>query len=284
MCAWMNPNDNILRIRLTEMQYAEAFIERGNIKFSTPESWVKYAESHGDGRGDAYEGTLAFCHCLDYERFLELEQKYSPTTILNPNARELTKKVYKQRVLFKDKRSMQLPCFCLYVMKVSSFTPPEKAGKQRLRTSIPGSYFKDFVENKSEDEVSKLPQPEQPALIVIENFEVFLSRLKNKLFSLGVHEDEILVSYTSYFDFEEYGEIGWYDFQQKYPNELFVKNSRFVDQSEGRIIIKTKKSDVIEALSKPIDLGNMSDIAKIIPGYFPEGIDIELTATFTSEK
>ena len=94
---------------------------------------------------------------------------------------------------------MQLPCFCLYVMKVSSFTPPEKAGKQRLRTSIPGSYFKDFVDNKSEDEVSKLPQPEQPALIVIENFEVFLSRLKNKLFSLGVHEDEILVSYTTPF-------------------------------------------------------------------------------------
>lgn len=92
MCAWMNPNDNILRIRLTEMQYAKAFIERGNIKFSTPESWVKYAESHGDGRGDAYEGTLAFCHCLDYERFLELEQKYFPTTILNPNARELIKK------------------------------------------------------------------------------------------------------------------------------------------------------------------------------------------------
>ena len=64
-------------------------------------------------------------------------------------------------------------------MKVASFTPPEKAGKQRLRTNIPGSYFKDFVDNKSEAEVSKLPQSEQPALIVIENFEAFLSRLKN---------------------------------------------------------------------------------------------------------
>ncbi len=40
----------------------------------------------------------------------------------------------------------------------------------------------------------------------------------------------------------------------------------------------------MEALSKPIDLGNMSDIAQIIPGYYPKGIDIKLTATFTSEK
>lgn len=169
-------------------------------------------------------------------------------------------------------------------MKITSFTPPPKAGKQRLRTSIPGSYFKDFVDNKSEDEVSKLPQPEQPALIVIENFEAFLSRLKKKLFSLGIQENEILVSYTSYFDFEKYGQTGWYDFQQKYPKELFVKNSRFIDQSEGRIIINTKKPDVIEALSKPIDLGNMSDIAQLIPGYYPEGIDIELTASIISEK
>lgn len=284
MGTWMNPNDNILRIRLTEMQYAEAFIDRGCIKFSTPESWVKYAESHGDGRGDAYEGALAFCYFLDYERFLKLEQKYSPITILNPNARDLTKKIYKQRVLLKDKRSMKLPCFCLYAMKITSITPPAKAGKQQLKTSIPGSYFKDFVDNKSEVEVSKLPQPKQPALIVIENFEAFLSRLKNKLFSLGVQEDEILVSYIRYFDFEKYGQMGWYDLHQKYPNELFLKNSRFVDQSEGRIIINTKKTDVMEALSKPIDLGNMSDIAQIIPGYYPKGIDIKLTATFTSEK
>lgn len=280
----MNPNDNILRIRLTERHYAEAFIERGCIKFSTPESWVKYAELHGDGRGDAYEGTLAFCHFLDCEKFFELEQKYSPSTTLNPNARKLTKEIYKQRVLFKDKRSMQLPCFCLYVMKVASFTPPEKAGKQRLRTNIPGSYFKDFVDNKSEAEVSKLPQSEQPALIVIENFEAFLSRLKNKLFNLGVQENEILVSYTSYFDFEKYGQTGWYDFQQKYPKELFVKNLRFIDQSEGRIIINTKNPDVLNTLSTPIDLGNMSDIAQMIPGYYPEGIDIELTASIISEK
>ena len=284
MDTWMNPNDNILRIRLTEMQYAEAFIDLGCIKFSTPESWVKYAKLHGDGRGDAYEGTLAFCHLLDYEKFLELQQKYSPSTILNPNARELTKEIYNQRVLFKDKRSMQLPCFCLYVMRVNSFTPPQKEGKQSLKTSIPGNYFKDFADNKTEVEVSKLPQPEQPALIIIENFEIFLSRLKNKLFSLGLQENEILVSYTSYFDFEKYGQAGWYDFQQKYPNELFVKNLRFKDQSEGRIIINTKNPDIMKALSQPIDLGNMSDIAQMVPGYHPEGINIELTASIISEK
>lgn len=280
----MNPDDNILRIRLTEMQYAEAFIERGCIKFSTPESWVNYAESHGDGRGDAYEGTLAFCHILDSERFLKLEQKYSPATILNPNARKLTKKIYRHRVLFKDKRSMQLPCFCLYIMRVSSFTPPEEAGTQHLATSIPGSYFKDFADNKSKAEVSSLPPSEQPALIMIKNFEVFLNRLKNKLFRLGVQDNEILVNHIRYFDFEQNGQEGWLDLCQNYPKELFVKNLRFSDQKEGRIIINTRNPDVLNALSTPIDLGDLSDIAQMIPGYYPEGLDIEITASIISEN
>lgn len=280
----MNPNDNILRIRLTEMQYAEAFIDRGCIKFSTPESWVKYAEMYGDGRGDVYEGTLAFCHVHDIENVIELRRKYSPSTILDPNARQLTPKPHNQRVLFKDKRSMQLPCYCLYMMRVDSFPVPSEAGKQYLRTIIPGSYFKDFVDNKSKDEVKNLPDKNQPALILIKDFECFLNRLKKKLFCMGVQENEILINYIHYFDFEEFGQIAWHDFRQKYPHELFVKNSRFKDQSEGRIIINTDNPDIMKALSEPIDLGNMSDIAQIIQGYYPEGLGVEVTASIIAEK
>lgn len=279
MDTWANPNTNVLRIRLTEAQYADDFIERGCIKFGTPESWVKYAELYGDGRGDAYEGTLAFCHFLDYERAIELEEKYSPSHILNVNSRALVKKLYKQRLLFKDRRSMQLPCYCLYLMKVSAFTPLDKPGKQQLRTSIPGSYFRDFVDNKSDDEIRKLPAQNQPALIIIENFDIFLIRLKEKLFSLGVKENEILTSYVEYKNFEEYGEEGWFDFGQKYPKELFIKKERFMEQSEGRIIINTSNIDILKRLCTPIELGNMSDIAQVIYGYYPEGIDVEITAS-----
>ena len=40
----------------------------------------------------------------------------------------------------------------------------------------------------------------------------------------------------------------------------------------------------MKALSEPIDLGNMSDIAQIIQGYYPEGLGVEVTASIIAEK
>lgn len=280
---WMNPNDNVLRLKLLERQYAESFMERGCIKFSTPKTWEEYQEKNGDGRGDIYEGTLAFCDMFDVEKVMELGKKYAPSP-LNPNARQLIQKIYNQRILFKDRRSMQLPCYCLYVMRVDDFPVPNKAGEQILKTIIPGSFFQDFVDNLSEDEVKRLPAKKEPALIMITDFESFLKRLKQKLYCLGVKENEILISYASYFDFEKYGETGWYDFQQKYPNELFIKNARFKNQSEGRIIVNTTKQDIINQLKNPIELGSMDDIAQIKVGYFPKGVNVEINTTIISKK
>lgn len=278
MNGWANTNDNILRMRLTENQYAKCFISKGTVKFSTPESWVEYAKDHGDGRGDFYEGTIAFCHKNDMERIFEFDDKYGTAKLLNPNGRDLTKVEYKNRILYKDNRSMKLPCFCMYILKNEALKIPEKEGKQNFETSIPGSYFKDFANHMLPEDVAKLPEDEQPALIVISDFERFKERLIKKLVEIGVEEKEILIKYVTYFDFEKYGFLGWYDFQQKYPLELYVKSQRFNEQCEARIVINTRDTKVLERLKKPIDLGNMSDIAKSTKGYFYEGIDISFNA------
>ena len=278
MNTWANPNHNILRIRLTEKKYADAFMKRGCIKFNTPESWEKYEKANGAGRGDAYEGTLGFCHYLDIKKASELDKKYSLSTNSKTHSREVIKKKYNQRILFKDKRSMNLPCFCLYMIKVDSFFPPKKAGVRYLKMSIPGSYFKDFVDNKTEDEIKKLPKESQPALIVINDFEKFITRLKKKLYNLGVQENEILIDYIKYLNFEKYGSNGWIDFGTEFPKELFIKNLRFENQREGRIIVNTNKKNILDTLSKPIDLGAMSDIATMVSGYYPEGLEAQVKA------
>lgn len=55
MCnsSWKNPNDLILVLRCTTLEFAKDLVNLGQIKFSTPKSWEQYGKQ---GRGDIYEG------------------------------------------------------------------------------------------------------------------------------------------------------------------------------------------------------------------------------------
>jgi hypothetical protein len=259
-------------------------MEKGSIKFNTPQSWVDYSKAHGTGRGDTYEGTIAFCNIFDIAHIVELNQKYSSDNILSENNRSLITEGFGQRLLFKDNRSLQLPCFCVYIMKHSLFSCPDSVGKHKITADIPASYFRDFSDNSTPEDIRKLPLADQPALIIISNFNEFKKRLHNTLSKLGLEESEILIEGVSYFNFEAYGFEGWMDFNQKYPKELFVKSTRFDKQSEARIIIKTTNSEIIKRLhDAPIELGCMNDIAQVHKGYLYEGMHVEMIVDICEE-
>ncbi|BES66094.1 hypothetical protein SANA_25330 [Gottschalkiaceae bacterium SANA] len=275
---WEKPNTFSGAFRLTSSKYAKSFIKRGSIKFNTPQSWIDYSKQHGDGRGDGYEGTLAFCDSLDVKSISEIIQKYESICILNTNARPLHKEICKRRLLLKDKRSLNLPCFCVYIMKHSLFPCPDSAGKHRIPAEIPASYFRDFSDNYSPEDIDKLPLEDQPVLIIIRDFEEFKNRLYKALREVGLEDSEIIIEGVSYFDFEAYGSDGWMDFCQIYPKELLVKSIRFEEQSEARVIIKTNKKEVVERLdSAPIELGCLKDIAQVHYGYLHKGMRVEAT-------
>lgn len=284
MGSWINPNENVLRICLTKASYADNFIKYGRIKFNTPQKWADYAKDHGDGRDDCYEGTLAFCHFLDVEKIVELNNKYSSSNILNVNNRPIERLLFKERILYKDKRSMCLPCYCLYLLKVDAFSTPNGTGVQILTTSIDGSYFRDFVDNQTKEQVERMPEDDQPSVIVISDFDAFKGKLIKELDNMGVCENDILVQYSAYFDFDKYGATGWYDFQQQYPKELFIKNKRFEKQSEGRIVIKTGDPNVLQRLEDTIDLGDMNDIASVFKGYYPDGLEVKVKAAVLEKQ
>jgi hypothetical protein len=164
-------------------------------------------------------------------------------------------------------------------MKNSLFSCPDSEGKHRITANIPASYFRDFSDNNLPEDIEMLPLEDQPALIIISDFDEFKNRLHKALRKVGLEDSEILIGNVSYFDFEAHGSNGWMDFGQKYPEELLVKNIRFAEQSEARIIIKTIKKEVIERLySAPIKLGCMQDIAKVHKGYLHKGVRVEMTA------
>jgi hypothetical protein len=278
MGEWAKPNDFSAVFRLTSSKYADAFVDTGSIKFNTPQSWIDYSKNYGVGRGDGYEGTLAFCDSLDVERIYELTHKYESSCILNANNRPLQREISGKLLLLKDRRSLQLPCFCVYIMKHSLFPCPDNEGKHRVTADIPASYFRDFSDNSLPEDIDKLPLEDKPALILISDFDEFSYRLRKALRLVGLEDSEILIGNVSYFDFEAYGSNSWMDFGQKYPKELLVKSIRFTNQSEARVIIKTIKKKVIERLySAPIELGCMKDIAQVHKGYLHEGMRVEMT-------
>lgn len=259
----------ILVLRCTTLEFAKDLVNLGQIKFSTPKSWEQYGKQ---GRGDIYEGTLAYSSKFYPSQYEKLIAKYSNTcTYELPN-----------RILIKNRRDMQLPCICFYGLKTDAFPPPQNEGRNRISTYIDAKYFRDFADNASPAEIAALPPKKQPAIAVIKDWAEFVRRLKAKLNSIGVPDECILVSPVQYFDFTPYStDDSWVDLNCTPPKELFVKSKQdFEYQNELRIVIDTDDPTILDLLSNPIEIGNLSDIAAVAEGYHPEGI--EVTATFNS--
>jgi len=268
---WAKPNNFILSIRCTRTDYAKNFVEKGELKFNTPQSWVDWELSNGRGRGDLCEGTIAYCHILDTERVVEFGERYKSD--------KYTAMRIEQKIYLKRKRTMSLPVFCFYILKNSLFQCPLKEGKQKMEVEIDSIYFKDFADNVTPEQVDNLLDEEKPAVILLHNYDEFMNRLTKKLLSMGLQEKEIVPGDIKYYDSNEHGEEGWRVFEGEPPKELFAKDKSFCHQSEARIIINTDNQSIINKLLKqPIEIGSLSDISEYISAYFSEGAKIEVNA------
>jgi len=234
--------------------------------FNTPRSWVQYAKDYMlEGRGDILEGVFAASKLgnktdiiENNKRFDDVESEYISTNRLR---------------YFRRKYSMQLPCYCLYYIPTEFFTPVEERGEQFLQFTVPGSYFRDFQDNLSIEDDKKLPKEKQAAVVWITDQDKFKQRILDKLLSLGLEESEIIMRGISYENLHQ-------EFRMKLttisPEELTTKDMRFRNQSEFRIIVDTKKPHIISQLKKPIQIGDISDIAQYLEGYRYDGILIKL--------
>lgn len=265
--SWQKTNDLILVIKCTKSEFAHKFVDLGQIKFSTPKSWEQYGKK---GRGDIYEGTLAFTSKFFPEQYNQIAPKYSNTcTYELPN-----------RILIKNRFDMKLPCVCFYGLKNGAFPEPSHEGKVRLSTSIGSKYFQDFADNATPEEISALPDKDKPAVVVIKDWQEFMNRLITKLISLGIPKDSIIISPINYYDFTPYDtDDSYLDFNTTPPYELFIKSKAdFGYQNELRIVINSHNPDILRQFDSPIEIGNLSDIANVADHYLSDGI--EITATF----
>ena len=179
-------------------------------------------------------------------------------------------------MLFKKRSDMDLPCLCLYYLKNSMFPCPNTPGAHTLQCDIPASYFRDFADNATPEYINSLSTDDKPAVVIIKDYPAFKQRLIEKLLSFGIRREEIIEIGVSYIDFEQFGESGWWDFGQRSPRELAVKHIRFANQSEGRFIINTQRSEVRKMLSDSIEIGSLEDISQLCNQYFYDGIQVTL--------
>ena len=275
-----NAVDFFLTLRCTSRKYAKEFVEKGIIKFNTPQSWVDYGEKQGRGRGDVLEGTFACCNQLDLEHLKLLSANYN----MSKNAN--IEKYYKEgKIYFKRKNVMQLPVFCVYLLKANMVDWPDSVGWHTIKTRIPSNYFQDFADYMTPAQIKTLPVEEQPSVVFIRDFDAFKERLVNKLISLGIDKNEIIITPITYYDFNKDGIMGWFDLRQQPPFELAIKDISFSNQSEARVIIFSKNNFASDYLkNNVIELGPLLDIAAIADGYFSEGLDFSCEVELVSIK
>lgn len=270
-----NEKHHMGALRCATKEHNENFIKYGTIKFGTPKKWEEIGITEGQGRGDKYEGTFASCDFGDIEHVKEIAEKYKV-----PNNDVFTR-ILDGRVYYKNKTSMALPVFCMYLIKFDIFNLEPKEGIQKIKGTIPGEYFRAFgdVDSKNIDDI---PDKDKPSFVWVENLDEFKKRLINALCSLGINEREIIMSPVLYY---EYISTGWFDFNKQFPYELLAKDTQFENQSEVRIVINTSNCDAINYLHEnTIDIGDLSDIAKIVDGYFKEGIEIRTSVDLRVEE
>ena len=249
----------ILALRCTSSGFAHSFVERGEVKFNTPKSWEQYGI---EGRGDLYEGVMA----ITYET--------------SPDKRKLIPSVGNsytindgKRILIKNAEDMKLPGLCFYGLWLDDFPVPEREGWNHLSTTIEPRYFRDFADGMTLDKVLKLPEDKRPAVVAIKNFDEFILRLKRKLISIGVEDNDILVRRIQYIECYDNDWTIQTDLLASSPFELFMKSRRkFSYQHEVRIIVNTHDSRLQHKLDSLIEIGNISDIAKVADTYCDNGV------------
>lgn len=260
---WANPNEFYAILRCTNIKYAKKLMDFGSIKFNTAEEWVKQEKEYGKGRGDILEGTFAACNPLDIKNVIRYSKEYND--VYGETIDGLT--------YFRRKRTMGLPCYCFYLLKQELFECPNKEGKQKISGIIPGKYFRDFIGNRTEEDILKLPTEEQPSIVLISDCKKFIEMIKQKLMSFGLKEYEILYETIEYGD-----KRSAFYYNGKSPKELKLKDNYFSHQAEGRIIINTDNTSIKQYLiNNPIEIGCINEISQKKDIYLKDGVLIDMT-------
>lgn len=243
--------------RATESVYAKQFCEHGTIKFNTPRRWIQLEAEEGSGRGDIKEACFSAYDLLDVYNIIN-----------SSRAREsVSMKTIGKLKYLTDENVIDSPAFCLFGLFNTSFEVKyfHETDREAEVAYVTENYFKDFYPYKTRSEIEAIETDQRPVFIIIKNPNLFFKKLKNTLIELGFHQSDIKIGPIDYINkdvpFNVTGPIG---------TELFIKDSRFVNQSELRVVLNSKNKVAMQRLNEAnniIHIGNLVDITEIHEYY-----------------
>ena len=248
----------LILFRCLPRKFAEPFLQ-GKIYFGSPEDWIAKEEDGNKGQGDLLEGVFLSCKENDNSDFIK-KLKADPS---------LVSFLHNRYLFFRRKAILSLRCLCLYGLRSNAFEKeigPD--GRAHYCTKISKNYFSDFTDFKSRDEYENAKSDEQSVVIRINNPHVFFSRIRSFLLTLGVKEDEIIISPVEYLD--RYTQM---IATVPSPSELLLKDKAFQEQSEVRIIVNSSSPKYLDYMQKHgnvLSIGSLEDIAELFDYYFDD--------------
>lgn len=165
---WAYPNEYFAIFRCTKAKHANNLVNRGTVMFNCAKAWADMEKKNGKGQGDLYEGVFAACRILDVPSILYYCQQYNDVETEGDG----------KLVYFKRKSVMQMPAFCFYMLKTNFFNCSGKEGIQTLSTTIPGTYFQDFANGMTLDEIMLIDEEKRPSLVLIHDPSKFIEMIK----------------------------------------------------------------------------------------------------------
>lgn len=266
---WEKPEEVYACVISLKKKYAISLLQKGVLKFNSPENWVKYAMETAIGRGDLLEGSFKAIAVLEEQKdFSYTHNDVRPVHIMG------IKHPGYDLLHFKDVDVIKLPCYCFYLLKNKDFSLEANGVHVTARASIPARYFRGLEDGRSWLEEQKLDEGDRLATVVIGDMDEFIDRIKTALLNLGVPEKSIIAAEVQYMDLSKP-----YNHGNSHPLELFVKDIMFSDQAEGRIVVNCSDKKIRERLiNEPIELGSLEDIAYLDDHYYSGGMEIEFTS------
>ena len=248
----------LMLFRCIKRKYAEKF-RQGQIYFGSPKTWIELEQSGNHGQGDLLEGVFLSVNPDDESKYIKHLKSSSSVDFFD----------HCGYTFFRRKDILSLRCLCLYGLRDDSFHKKISSdGRAHYHFSIAKEYFSCFTDFKSREEAEKAEQDVQPVVIFINNFHELFIRIRSFLLSLGVKEEEIIISPVEYLD--------------RYtcmfavvpsPFELLLKDKSFQNQSEVRIIIDSKSPDYLRYMAEnnnTISIGSLEDITSIYEYYYDD--------------
>ncbi len=255
----------LMLFRCTTLNFAEKFLNTGNVRFATPKEWIDVFKKDGNGRGDLTEGTYA--GLLKYnKKTINLYRTMRNKPIIN--------KLKNGFVYFQSEDVLNLRTLCLFGLHNNMFNDQSIAENHIMYPTgkVLKEYFDNFAKNVTKENYDSLAPEEKPVLLMINNPHLFFLRVKEFFKEFGLYDNEYIIYPVLYRNKYENFIV------DDEPAELFLKDKVFEHQSEVRIVINSKREEIIQKLNLCdgiVNLGNMSDIASIHEYYF-EDLNIQL--------